>query len=187
MLPLVVPYSHSRDVHVSLAILLQLQGDRPRLALRSVRDVLRAHVLACRACSVVVRPCGAGVYCAQAAENTRTPSPHSSEGGTAYVFSSSLNVSGVSSLSATGDANSTGRPSDGHASVPLISADATGIELCHGCFRYVHGACWVSELQSCLQCSNTDTDKAASLSSDSAASSGADAVCLHDLADREYF
>jgi hypothetical protein len=196
-LPLIAPYKTSQGPRVSLAMLIQLQGDRPLLALRAVRDVFRSHVDTCRICTVAQRTCGAGAYCTELSDegdDTRTPTPRTSESGTAYVFTSSLNISGVSSLSGV----STPQPlsqsrgpllsrsdADGCGAATPLDFDSHRITLCHSCCHFVHDACWADETSCCARCCNLGSDELGSSASE--ASREDDVLRLMELADLNYF
>lgn len=196
-LPLIAPYKTSQAPRVSLAMLIQLQGDRPLLALRAVRDVFRSHVDACRICTVAQRTCGAGPYCVELSDegaDTRTPTPRTSESGTAYVFTSSLNISGVSSLSGI----STPQPLS-QSRGPLLSRPATDgcgaatpldfsshrITLCHSCCHFVHDACWAEETSCCARCCNLGDGELGSSASEASREDGV--LRLMELADLDHF
>ena len=198
-LPLIAPYSSSQGPRVSLATLIQLQGNRPWQALSTVRDVFQRHAQSCRVCSVTQRPCGAGLYCVELAaqdndDDTRTPTPRTSESGTAYVFSNSINISGGSSLSessapalplAPGREPLLSRTAiEGFGDVPPLDPGGYNITLCHTCCRFVHDACWAAETNCCARCCNLGSG---SDGGSSASEQEPGALRLFDLADPYYF
>lgn len=171
-----VPYRVGQGPRISLAgLLLLLHDDRPVLALRGLRNLLRAHVNTCRTCIAAERSCASGDLCSFAGEDTTPPTVCADAGNTAGLPDAPVAETIVFHLN--------------HALSPQPGAHVTeatpSLILCHGCMHYTHKECWSTEMARCQACAANGGHPPERVIRDPAADNGVQNLC--DEADAGYF